>query len=144
MPLTVEPRRPRLEENMNKRLCIAITALALGVALSSASAFAQNGPSALNYGAGSGPLSGGQPYNAQPAAKGQTVAPQSGGPAGPAGANFGAGSNPLTGGQAYNAQPAASGRPVYDTVTPPASSSSGPAGPGGANYGAGSNPLTGR
>jgi hypothetical protein len=129
---------------MNKCSCVAITALVLGVALSSASAFAQNGPSALNYGAGSSPQTGGQPYNGQPAAKGQTVAPQSGGPAGPAGANFGAGSNPLTGGQAYSVQPAASGRPVYDVATQPASSNSGPAGPGGANFGAGSNPLTGR
>jgi hypothetical protein len=130
------------KQSMRPHLIVA--AMAFAGALTAVPAFAQNGPAALNYGAGSNPQSGAQTYNAQPAAKGQTLAPQTGGAAGPAGTNFGAGSNPQTGGQAYNAQPAAGGRSVYDLANQPASSSSGSAGPGGVNFGAGSNPQTGR
>jgi hypothetical protein len=93
---------------MKKRSCIAIATL-LGVALSSASAFAQNGPGALNYGAGSNPQTGGQPASAQSAAstaprrsgvlvdRAPGVSPAPAGVAGPAGNNYGAGTNPQTG-----------------------------------------------
>jgi hypothetical protein len=128
---------------MNKRPCIAITALVLGVALSSVSAFAQNGPGALNYGAGSNPQTGGTPYSAQPAAPGlahQAVSDTNG----PGGANFGAASNPQTGSKPYSAQAAAKGKSVYDVVPQQPSQSLGPNGPAGANFGAASNPQTGR
>jgi hypothetical protein len=71
------PDIPQFEETMNKCSRIAIAAL-LGSALSSASAFAQNGPGALNYGAASNPQTGGQPVSAQPAsnATGRNAAPR--------------------------------------------------------------------
>jgi hypothetical protein len=136
---------------MNKRPSIAITALVLGVALSSAAAFAQNGPSALNFSASSNPQTGGQPYSVQPAAKGRTTsAPttqpsQASGANGPSALNFSASSNPQTGGQPYSAQTAAKGQSVYDLAPhQPGSETLGPAGPAGANFGATSNPQTGR
>jgi len=91
---------------MNKCSRIAVAAL-LGSALSSASAFAQNGPGALNYGAASNPQTGGQPVSVQPVSNAtrHNAAPQRtqpnvqalGGPAGPGGANYGAASNPQNG-----------------------------------------------
>jgi hypothetical protein len=132
---------------MKKHSCIAISALVVGVALSSASAFAQNGPGAINYGAGSGPQSGGQPFIAQqPAAgaKGRSVydsaAPQeAGGPAGPGGANYGAGSGPQSGAQPFSPQTTGQAHPTGTNTR-----TAGSAGPGGSNYGAGSNPQTGQ
>jgi hypothetical protein len=140
---------------MNKYSRIAIAAL-VGSALSSASAFAQNGPGALNYGAASNPQTGGQAVSAQPAsnATGRNAAPQRtrpnsqalGGPAGPGGSYFGAGSGPQNGAQPVSAQPAASNAPSRRAAAPQASGQAlaGPAGPGGGNYGAGSNPQTGK
>ena len=58
---------------MDKRPCIAMTALVFGVALSSASAFAQNGPAGGFFGAGSGPQTGGQATAAAPAAQSHTT-----------------------------------------------------------------------
>jgi hypothetical protein len=92
---------------MNKCSRIAIAAL-LGSVLTSASAFAQNGPGALNYNAASNPQTGGQPVSpAQPVsnATGRNAAPRRtqpnvqalGGPAGPGGGNYGAGTNPQNG-----------------------------------------------
>ena len=132
---------------MNKhRLLLAAAALALGAAVSSTSAFAQNGPAALNYGAGSGPQTGGQPVAAQPAGRSvydsapSAAASQTDGPAGPAGANYGAGSGPQTGSKPFAATPS-QGRSASNG---PTSVSPGSAGPAGNNYGAGSNPQTGR
>ena len=129
---------------MNKhRLLLAAAALALGAAVSSTSAFAQNGPAALNYGAGSNPQTGNKPFAAttsqtRSASNGPTgVTP---GPAGPAGANYGAGSGPQTGSKPFAATPS-QGRSASNG---PTSVSPGSAGPAGNNYGAGSNPQTGR
>ena len=121
-------------------------ALALGAAVSSTSAFAQNGPAALNFGAGSNPQTGGQPVAAQPAGRSvYDVAPQGAdsqtdGPAGPAGANFGAGSNPQTGNKPF----AATTSQTRSASNGPTGVTPGPAGPAGNNFGAGSNPQTGR
>jgi hypothetical protein len=88
-----------------KNLQIAIVAVGLSVALA-APAFAQNGPGGQNYGAGSGPQTGGTNYQAPPSTQigrgiYNTQQPQqnvgSAGPAGPAGANYGAGTGPQTG-----------------------------------------------
>jgi hypothetical protein len=134
---------------MKKRPSIAITALVLGVVVSSAPAFAQNGPGAMNFSASSNPQTGGQPYAAQTAPKGRSVydvAPQqqpsdSSAINGPGAMNFSASSNPQTGGKGYSAQ--ASGQ--SQAAAPPASSQTlGPAGPAGANFSAASNPQTGR
>jgi hypothetical protein len=134
---------------MNKRLSTAIAALVLGVAVSSASAFAQNGPGAINFSASSNPQTGSQPYAAQSAPKGRSVydvAPQQQpGDAsetnGPGAINFSASSNPQTGGKPYSVQASS-----QSGVAPrPASSQTlGPAGPAGATFGAGSNPQTGK
>jgi hypothetical protein len=136
-----------LEEIMNKHcLLLAAAALALGAAVSSTSAFAQNGPAALNFGAGSNPQTGGQPVAAQPAGRSvYDVAPQGAdsqtdGPAGPAGANFGAGSNPQTGNKPF----AATTSQTRSASNGPTGVTPGPAGPAGNNFGAGSNPQTGR
>lgn len=134
---------------MNKRPPIAIIALVLGVVISSASAFAQNGPGATNFGASSNPQTGSQPYAAQTAPKGRSlydVAPQqqpgdSSGINGPGAMNFSASSNPQTGSKGYSVQ--ASGQ--SEVAARPASSQTlGPAGPAGANFSASSNPQTGR
>jgi hypothetical protein len=127
---------------MTKHSCIAIAALALGVALAS-SAFAQNGPGAINYGAGSSPQTGGAA--AQPTAttgRGTyDVAPSSdsqNGPAGPGGQYFSAGTSPQTGNKPLPTSASGAGAPQPTTQT------AGPAGPAGANFGGGSNPQTGR
>ena len=127
---------------MKKHSCLAIAALALGVALAS-SAFAQNGPGALNYNAGSNPQTGGtaaQP-TATPGRGTYDVAPSSdsqNGPAGPGGQYFSAGTSPQTGNKP--AAPSASNT----HPTQQAAQTGGPAGPGGANFSAGTSPQTGR
>ena len=121
-------------------LLVAAAALALGAAASSTPVFAQNGPGALNYGAGSGPQTGGQAAAAQqPAGRGvyDAVPPSTdSGAAGPGAINFNAGSNPQTGNKPFAASQSASSAPAK--VTP------GAAGPAGNNFGAGTGPQTGR
>jgi len=129
------------------RLIISIGALALGVALASAPAFAQsNGPAGQNYGAGSSAQTGGTNYQPASPQIGQglynVVPQQQNGANGPAGQNYGAGSSAQTGGTNYQAtSPQIGQRPLYNFV--PQNQQQGPNGPGGANYGAGSNPQTG-
>jgi hypothetical protein len=128
------------------RFHLAAASLTLGIALASPSAFSQNGPSALNFGATSNPQTGSQPV--QPTATGRTTfdsaAPQYGADGsvrnGPAGANFSATSNPQTGSQPI--------KPVTPSPHQHQAAVSlpkdGPAGPAGANFSATSNPQTGR
>jgi len=99
-----------------RKIILSLGALTVGVAIASASAFAQNtnGPSGQNYGAGSGAQTGGTNYkpigpqvgqgshNVAPQHRLYNVVPQQQtGPNGPAGQNYGAGSGAQSGGTNY-------------------------------------------